>query len=72
LSQGKEQQHASFKSSSFETADEVAKMGRLNSEYKAHLARPGLKGVARVFYLAQPRMKADDIYFEEFQVAFVN
>jgi hypothetical protein len=46
-------------------------MGRLSSKDKFRLARLKLSGAARVFYSAQPRMRVDDILYEEFQATFV-
>ena len=47
-------------------------MGRLSSKGKARLARLKLRGAARMFYLAQPQLRADDISYEDFRTAFVN
>jgi hypothetical protein len=47
-------------------------MGRLCSKDKVRLARLKLRGAARIFYSAQPLLRADDITYEEFQNTFVN
>jgi hypothetical protein len=44
----------------FESINEAAEMGRLSSKDNIRLARLKLRGAARVFYSAQPRLKADD------------
>ena len=54
----------------FESINEAAEMGKLSSKDKVRIARLKLKGPARLFYLAQPQLKADDISFEEFRTAF--
>jgi len=46
-------------------------MGRLSSKDKVRLTRLKLKGAARVFYSAQPQLKADDVKYEEFRTTFV-
>jgi hypothetical protein len=56
----------------FESKNEAAEMGRLSSKHKGRLARLKLRGAARVFYSAQPQLKADDISYEDFRTAFVN
>jgi hypothetical protein len=56
----------------FETIEEAAEMGTLTSKDKIRLARLKLKGAARAFYSAQPQLKADDVTFEVFRLAFVN
>ena len=54
----------------FESINEAAEMGHLSSKDKVRIARLKLKGPAKLFYLAQPQLKADDISFEEFRTAF--
>ena len=56
----------------FESINEAAEMGRLSSKDKVRLARLKLRGAARVFYSAQPQLRADDVTYEEFRTAFVN
>jgi hypothetical protein len=56
----------------FETINEAAEMGRLSSKDKVHLVKLKLRGPARVFYSAQPQLRADDVSFAEFRAAFVN
>ena len=56
----------------FESINEAAEMGRLSSKDKIRLARLKLRGAARVFYSAQPQLRADDVTYEEFRTAFVN
>ena len=56
----------------FESINEAAEMGRLSSKDKIRLARLKLGGAARVFYSAQPQLRADDVTYEEFRTAFVN
>jgi hypothetical protein len=47
-------------------------MGRLSSKDKVHLAKLKLRGPARVFYSAQPQLRADDVTFADSRTAFVN
>jgi len=54
----------------FESINEAAEMGHSSSKDKVRIARLKLKGPAKLFYLAQPQLKADDISFEEFRAAF--
>jgi len=56
----------------FESVSEAAEMGKLSAKDKVRLARLKLRGTARVFYSAQPQLRADDISYEEFRTAFVN
>ena len=56
----------------FESVNEAAEMGRLSTKDKVRLARLKLRGAARVFYTAQPQLRADGISYEEFRTAFVN
>ena len=56
----------------FESIDEAAEMGRLSSKDKVRLARLKLKGAARMFYSAQPQLKADHVSYENFRNAFVD
>ena len=55
----------------FETINEVAEMGWLSSKDKERLARLKLRGTARMFYSAQPQLRAD-ISYEDIRYAFVN
>jgi hypothetical protein len=56
----------------FVSINKAAEMGRLSSKDKVRLARLKLRGAARIFYLAQPRLRADDITYEEFRAVFMN
>ena len=56
----------------FESIDEAAEMGKLTSKDKVRLASLKLKGVARLFYSAQPLLKSDDVTYESFRTAFVD
>ena len=56
----------------FESIDEAAEMGKLTSKDKVRLARLKLKGAARIFYSAQPLLKADDVTYENFRTAFID
>ena len=47
-------------------------MGRLLSKDKVRLARLKLRAASRIFYSAQPQLRADDISYEDFRTAFVN
>ena len=49
-----------------ESINEAAEMRRLSSKAKVRLARLRLQGAARVFYSAQPQMKAD-VSYEDFE-----
>ena len=55
----------------FESINEAAEMGKLSAKDKVRLARLKLRGAARVFYSAQPQLRADDISYEDFRTAFV-
>jgi hypothetical protein len=46
-------------------------MGRLSSKDKGRLARLQLRVAARILYSAQPKLRADDVTYEEFQATFV-
>jgi hypothetical protein len=52
--------------------DKAAKMGRLSPKDKVRLARLKIRGAAKLFYSAQPQLKADDISYDEFRTAFVS
>jgi hypothetical protein len=56
----------------FELIDEAAKMGRLSPKDKVRLARLKIRGAAKLFYSAQPQLKAEDISYDEFRTAFVS
>ena len=56
----------------FELVNEAAEMGRLGNKDKIRLARPKLRGAARLFYSAQPELRADYVAYEDFPTAFVN
>jgi len=56
----------------FESVNEAAEMGRLSAKDKVHLVKLKLKGPARVFYSAQPELRADDVTFAALRTAFVN
>jgi len=56
----------------FESINEAAEMGRLGNKDKVRLARLKLRGAARLFYSAQPELRADDVSYEDFRTAFVN
>jgi len=56
----------------FESITETAEMGRLSAKDKDRLARLKLRGAARMFYVSQPELKADDISYADFRIAFVN
>jgi hypothetical protein len=56
----------------FESINEAAEMGRLCNKDKIRLARLKLRGAARLFYSAQPELRADDVLYEDFRTAFVN
>jgi hypothetical protein len=47
-------------------------MGRLISKDKVRLARLKLRAASRIFYSAQPQLRADDISYEDFRTAFVS
>jgi hypothetical protein len=53
----------------FLSMNEAAEMGRLSLKDKVRLARLKLRGAARMFYLAQLQLRADDITYEEFRAA---
>ena len=56
----------------FESVDEAAEMGRLSTKDKVGLALLKLRGAARLFYSAQPQLKADDVTYGQFQRIFVD
>jgi hypothetical protein len=56
----------------FESINEAAEMGKLSSKDKVRPARLKLRGAARLFYSAQPQLKADDVTYEEFKRAFID
>jgi len=56
----------------FESVDEAAELGKLTAKDKVRLAKLKLRGAARLFYSAQPELRADDITFENFRTAFIN
>jgi len=56
----------------FESIDEAAEMGRLTAKDKVHLAKLKLKGAARLFYTAQPELRADDVTYAALKTAFIN
>ena len=56
----------------FECIDEAAEMGKLSSKDKVRLATLKLRGAARMFYSAQPQLKADDVIYEDFKNAFID
>ena len=56
----------------FESINEAAEMGRLGTKDKIHLARLKLRGATRLFYSAQPLLRADDVSYEDFRTVFVN
>ena len=56
----------------FESVDEAAEKGRLSTKDKVRLARLKLRGAARLFYSAQPLLKADDVTYGEFRRVFVD
>jgi len=47
-------------------------MGRLKAKDKLKLARLKLRGAARTFYSTQIQLKADDMTYEVFKMAFIN
>jgi hypothetical protein len=55
----------------FESINEAAEMGGLSSKDKFRLARLKLRGVARMFYSAQPQLKADDVTYTEYRAASI-
>ena len=55
----------------FESVDEAAEMGKLSTKDKVRLARLKLRGADRLFYSAQPLLKADDVTYGEFRRVFV-
>ena len=55
----------------FEGIDEAAEMGRLTAKDKVHLVKLKLRGVAKLFYSAQPELKADDVTYAALRAAFV-
>ena len=54
----------------FESINEAAEMGHLSSKDKVRIDGLKLKGPAKLFYLAQPQLKAREISFGEFRTAF--
>ena len=56
----------------FESIDEAAEMGRLTVKDKVHLAKLKLRGVAKLFYSAQPELRADDVTYAAFRTAIIN
>jgi hypothetical protein len=46
-------------------------MGRLRPKDKVRLATLRLRGLAKEFYSAQPRLKSEEIEYAEFKEAFV-
>ena len=56
----------------FVSINEAAEMGRLSAKDKMRLARLKLRGAARMFYVSQPELRADDISYADFRAAFVN
>jgi hypothetical protein len=55
----------------FESIDEAAEMGGLSLKDKVRLAKLKLRGVARMFYSAQPQLRAEDVTYAEFKAAFL-
>jgi hypothetical protein len=47
-------------------------MGWLTAKDKVHLAKLKLRGIAKLFYSAQPELRADDITYAAFKVAFIS
>jgi hypothetical protein len=47
-------------------------MGRLTTKDKVHLVKLKLRGVAKMFYSAQPELKADDVTYAALRTAFIN
>ena len=47
-------------------------MCRLTAKDKVHLIKPKLRGIAKLFYLAQPGLKADDMVYGVLRTAFMN
>jgi len=47
-------------------------MGRLTAKDKVHLAKLKLRGIAKLFYSAQPELKADDVTYAAFRTVFIN
>ena len=55
----------------FESVDEAAELGNLTAKDKVRLPKLKLRAT-RLFYSAQPELRADDITFENFCTAFIN
>jgi len=56
----------------FKSIDEAAEMGRLIAKDKVHLVKLKLRGVAKLFYSAQPELKADDVTYAALRTSFIN
>jgi len=47
-------------------------MGRVTVKDKVHLVKLKLRGVSKLFYSAQPELKADDVTYAALRAAFIN
>jgi len=56
----------------FASINEASEMERLSSKDTVRLGRLKLRGAARMFYSAQPQLRAGDISYEDFRIAFAN